>query len=380
MNQDLPGVPGKIINPRLLPGIPETARQQYLSPSSLHQGSHLQDPHHVQHQYQQQHFQQHSMPQPYQYQQSSQLFDQHGQHMRFPHYQSTQDPSSQQRQHQHMQQQQQQQQFQIRQQQQQQDQQQHQHQQQQQQQQQRHLQQNQPGHDGHGGDLTPDNGLSQQMLPPMPEDSPSSSTSTANKPEKKKQTKAAAKSASKAKNPNQPKKTRESTKQQRLPRVLNSAAAGLRTITNSAGPPAHLNQKFVNAECDSCGMSFSTTSELRRHQKVQHQRQMYKCRTCGDLFSSIADRQTHKNNKHFALIRTLVRHDNFQDYPLGTELSSTRNDNGYFVCPAPYCSFETRIPGYWYDHINSVEHAGVNPQKRKRRRATAAAVAASAAS
>lgn len=122
-------------------------------------------------------------------------------------------------------------------------------------------------------------------------------------------------------------------------------------------------------DCADCGKPFASTSELRRHQKLAHQRQTFKCRTCGLLFSSIADRQTHKNNKHFGTIRIHLKNMNFgTDFSKGSEVESTRNENGQFGCPAEYCSFVTRIPGYWYDHVNSVEHTGVDPQKRKKRK------------
>lgn len=120
--------------------------------------------------------------------------------------------------------------------------------------------------------------------------------------------------------------------------------------------------------CPDCAETFKTTSQLRRHQKISHKKQLYKCRTCGEFFGSIADRQTHKNNKHFGTIRVQLKNEHFDLFEKGIELTSSRNENGYFKCPADYCTFVTRIPGYWYDHVNSVEHTGVDPQKRKRRK------------
>ena len=147
-------------------------------------------------------------------------------------------------------------------------------------------------------------------------------------------------------------------------------------VSNSdfSNMPRPINTSSIT--CIDCGEQFPTTTILRRHQKIDHHRQTYKCRTCGDLFASNADRQTHKNNTHFSLIRITVKNNNFREFPVGTELTSSRDPSGYFVCPAPYCSFVTRIPGYWNDHINTVEHAGIDPQKRKRRKGTAAATAA----
>lgn len=124
--------------------------------------------------------------------------------------------------------------------------------------------------------------------------------------------------------------------------------------------------------CLDCNEIFKTPSLLRRHQKSRHQIQVYKCRTCSKLFNSIADRQTHKNNKHFSTIKIALKNPEFAAdtarWPLGAEISSTRNKLGYFECPVEYCSFVTRIPGYWYDHVNSVPHTGSDPQKRKRRK------------
>ena len=147
-------------------------------------------------------------------------------------------------------------------------------------------------------------------------------------------------------------------------------------VSNSdfSNMPRPINTSSIT--CIDCGEQFPTTTILRRHQKIDHHRQTYKCRTCGDLFASNADRQTHKNNTHFSLIRITVKNNNFREFPVGTELTSSRDPSGYFVCPAPYCSFVTRIPGYWNDHINTVEHAGIDLQKRKRRKGTAAATAA----
>lgn len=124
--------------------------------------------------------------------------------------------------------------------------------------------------------------------------------------------------------------------------------------------------------CLDCNETFKTPSLLRRHQKSRHQIQVYKCRTCSKLFNSIADRQTHKNNKHFSTIKIALKNPEFDAdtarWPLGTEISSTRNKLGYFECPVDYCSFVTRIPGYWYEHVNTVAHIGTDPQKRKRRK------------
>lgn len=124
--------------------------------------------------------------------------------------------------------------------------------------------------------------------------------------------------------------------------------------------------------CLDCNEIFKTPSLLRRHQKSRHQIQVYKCRTCSKLFNSIADRQTHKNNKHFSTIKIALKNPEFAAesarWLLGAEISSTRNKLGYFECPVEYCSFVTRIPGYWYDHVNSVPHTGSDPQKRKRRK------------
>lgn len=165
------------------------------------------------------------------------------------------------------------------------------------------------------------------------------------------------------------------TKKQRKPRTPPSPELGLTTVGG-------------RCRCEDCGEQFAASSELRRHQKVAHQRQTFKCRTCGLLFSSIADRQTHKNNKHFSTVRIELKNANFRlaqthddaaahnhdsghdpRFLKGTVVESTRNANGQFACPAPYCSFVTRIPGYWYEHVNGVEHLdGVDPQKRKRRK------------
>lgn len=141
----------------------------------------------------------------------------------------------------------------------------------------------------------------------------------------------------------------------------------------SNGPPnsgAAIPGTDGESHCYECGEKFSNTGDLRRHLKVSHQRQTYKCRKCGQLFNSIADRQTHKNNKHFSTISCPVKADNFKEFAVGTVLTSERNEAGYFRCPSEYCTFLTRIPGYWYDHIHHVEHNGVNPQRRKRRQSS----------
>lgn len=137
-------------------------------------------------------------------------------------------------------------------------------------------------------------------------------------------------------------------------------------------PPSNNNsseEKEVIArehECHECGDRFESTSELRRHEKISHDKKTYKCRKCGQLFLSIADRQTHKNNKHFSTIQCEIKNSNFKEFEIGTVVKSNRNQNGYFECPVEYCSFVTRIPGYWYDHIHHVIHEGYNPQQRKR--------------
>ncbi|ANB11841.1 hypothetical protein AWJ20_65 [Sugiyamaella lignohabitans] len=120
-------------------------------------------------------------------------------------------------------------------------------------------------------------------------------------------------------------------------------------------------------QCLDCLDRFSSTSELRQHKKNLHHIQTYKCRKCGELFRSIADRQTHKNNKHFDTITCTIEGDNFREFKQGSTVSSNRNGAGYFSCPVDYCTFLTRIPGYWYDHVHHVEHHGENPQKRKKR-------------
>lgn len=120
-------------------------------------------------------------------------------------------------------------------------------------------------------------------------------------------------------------------------------------------------------ECQECGDRFLTTSELRRHEKLIHDKKTYKCRKCGQLFSSIADRQTHKNNKHFSTIQCEIKTGNFKEFEIGTVVKSNRNENGYFNCPVEYCTFVTRIPGYWYDHVHNVVHDGQNPQKHRRK-------------
>lgn len=122
--------------------------------------------------------------------------------------------------------------------------------------------------------------------------------------------------------------------------------------------------------CYECDQTFANSGDLRRHHKISHRRQTYKCRKCGQLFNSIADRQTHKNNKHFSTISCPVKSDNFKEFAIGTVLKSQRNEAGYFSCPSEYCTFMTRIPGYWYDHIHHVEHTGVNPQRKKRRQSS----------
>ena len=188
-------------------------------------------------------------------------------------------------------------------------------------------------------------------------------TQTQTKPKSKPKSKPKRKSAAPQKSPQPASPTSESTQTLAAP-----ITAPTEPISTPVTEPELLPSSSTN--CTDCSAQFQTTSQLRRHQKIKHQRQMYKCRTCGDLFSSIADRQTHKNNKHFSTIRISVKNQNFSnDFEVGTEVASSRNEAGYFECPAEYCSFVTRIPGYWYDHINSVEHfKGVDPQKRKRRK------------
>ncbi|ODQ66860.1 hypothetical protein NADFUDRAFT_82549 [Nadsonia fulvescens var. elongata DSM 6958] len=205
-------------------------------------------------------------------------------------------------------------------------------------------------------------------------------------------------------------------------------------------------------QCYDCSQVFSSTSSLRRHEKIAHNKTMYKCRKCGELFSTVAERQTHKNNKHFPVIHTTIRGkqirvidpssgliknknlnmatpekgsritaenetdissinpdlpqassplattesnvttnssvgnlpavdnsavdqikpedrliSNFKEFEVGLQVTSTRDENGYFHCPSIYCSFVTRIPGYWYEHVHNVVHLGTDPQKRKRK-------------
>jgi hypothetical protein len=133
-------------------------------------------------------------------------------------------------------------------------------------------------------------------------------------------------------------------------------------------------------QCYECKEKFANSGELRRHHKISHRRQTYKCRKCGQLFNSIADRQTHKNNKHFSTISCPVKSANFKEFAVGTVLTSERNEAGYFNCPSEYCTFLTRIPGYWYDHIHHVEHNGVNPQRKKRRQSSVYGMNAAAVS
>lgn len=124
---------------------------------------------------------------------------------------------------------------------------------------------------------------------------------------------------------------------------------------------------FGDIQCMDCCQKFSNNKDLRRHQKAEHDRRTYKCRKCGDLFLTIADRQTHKNNKHFPQIEQEVKQDNFIEFSKGTVLRATRNEKGAFECPSEYCTFTTRIPSYWYDHIRNVDHcSGEDPQKKKR--------------
>lgn len=135
-------------------------------------------------------------------------------------------------------------------------------------------------------------------------------------------------------------------------------------------PQQHsIDENSDKLRCGDCGLMFQGSSDLRKHQKQQHHRQVYKCRKCGELFGSIADRQTHKNNKHFPNITTTVKGTHFIEFPQGTVLKCSRNASGCFECPSQFCTFFTRIPSYWYDHIRNVEHleVGIDPQKKKKR-------------
>lgn len=120
-------------------------------------------------------------------------------------------------------------------------------------------------------------------------------------------------------------------------------------------------------QCDVCKERVTGTTALRRHFKVAHGSKKYQCRKCGDLFSSVAERQTHKNNIHFTEIETEVQSQEFGDYAPTATVRASRNNSGYFNCPMAYCSFETRIPGYWYEHVHKVPHKGEDPQRKAKK-------------
>lgn len=164
--------------------------------------------------------------------------------------------------------------------------------------------------------------------------------------------------------------------QQQLPQLGSFVPAGIadaepepEAATNGEKRSARSNSDGPK-ECRECQTQFHNTVELRRHEKVHHKRPTYKCRKCGELFASIADRQTHKNNKHFPSIQQEVKNDNFEEFPRGTVLTARRNEqSNSFECPSAYCTFTTRIPSYWYDHIRKAEHiGGEDPQRQRRKR------------
>uniref|UniRef100_A0A060TGJ0 ARAD1D23914p n=1 Tax=Blastobotrys adeninivorans TaxID=409370 RepID=A0A060TGJ0_BLAAD len=156
------------------------------------------------------------------------------------------------------------------------------------------------------------------------------------------------------------------------PRQRSKSVPNLHNDSPQEGQDGQEPQRPQIHECPDCGDRFLTTAQLRRHQKTSHDRKTFKCRKCGELFASIADRQTHKNNKHFSTIQCQVKNANFSGLDPNSTVSASRNESGYFSCPAEYCTFLTRIPQYWYDHIHHVVHDGTtNPQKRKRRQSLA---------
>jgi hypothetical protein len=85
------------------------------------------------------------------------------------------------------------------------------------------------------------------------------------------------------------------------------------------------------------------------------------------LFGSVAERQTHKNNIHFTTIETEVQSREFDGHSPTEVVQASRNNAGYFTCPIEYCTFETRIPGYWYDHVHKVPHKGEDPQRKAKK-------------
>lgn len=130
--------------------------------------------------------------------------------------------------------------------------------------------------------------------------------------------------------------------------------------------PLSINSDF---KCTECSEVLLTSTALRKHLKDWHDTKLYQCRKCFKFFFNIADRQTHKNNFHHDTVNAIVNNNNFEpQYPPGTKFVMKRSESGYFKCPIEYCSFTTRIPGYWQNHINNVEHKGHNPHTKRKGR------------